>query len=219
MFRSASYRFPLPRLLLILAIGCLSLVVIAKTGATTPTSAEDDTRALFKLDGHEYPDIVARVNGKPISGLALAQRVFIFQHSPSTPKSINQSNVQQAALDQLIREAVLIGSANEVGITASDKEVADFAVEQQKAILNGDDPIARDLYAAAAARLGVSSQGVVADPRALHTYRYGMILGRMYDFVRGTLPEDQRMDPEAFEKAVGDFVEQHAKDVQILIEP
>lgn len=104
-------------------------------------------------------------------------------------------------------------------ITASDNEVADFAVEQQNAILNGDDPIARDLYAASAARLGVSSKDVVTDPRALHTYRYGMILGRMYDFVRGTLPEDQRMDPDAFEKAVGDFVEQHAKDVQILIQP
>ncbi len=218
MSDTARKRSHLPKLFVVLAVGFLGLVIVANAGPTVPTGGADSTEALFNVDGHEYPDVVASVDGKPITGAALAQRVFILQHSPQAVSDPSQFSVERIALEQLIFEMVLIDSADEVGVTVSEQDAAGFALEQQNAILNGDDPAARERYAAVAAQLGVPAQELATDPRTIDSYRQGMILGRMYDYVLGTLPENQRMDPVAFEGAVRSFVDEHAKDVRILIQ-
>lgn len=219
MSDTARKRSHLPKLFAVLAVGFLGLIVVAIAGPTTPTNGADATTALFNLDGRQYPAVVASVNGKPITGVALAQRVFIVQHNPHVISDPSQVSVERIALEQLIVESVLIDSANDVGVTVSEQEAADFALAQQNAILNGDDPVARDQYAAAAAQFGVSAEELATDRRAIDTYRQGMILGRMYDYVVGTLPENQRADPAAFEGAVRSFVDQHANDIKILLQP
>ncbi len=219
MSDTARKRSHFPKLIAVLAVGFLGLIIVAIAGPTTPTNGTNTTNALFNLDGRQYPAVVASVDGTPITGADLAQRVFIVQHNPHVVGDPSQFNVEQLALEQLIVESVLINAANDVGVTVSEQEAADFALARQDAILNGDDPVARDQYAAAAAQLGVQAQDLASDPRTIDTYRQGMILGRMYDYVLGTLPEDQRNNPVAFEGAVRSFVDQHAKDIQFLIQP
>lgn len=218
MSDTARKRSHFPKLLAVLAIAGLGLIIVAFTGPTAPINGGDAANSPFQVDGHEYPAVVAYVNGEPITGDALAQRVFIVQHVPQVVSDPSQFNVERIALEQLIFEAVLIDSANDVGVTVSEQEAADFALAQQNTILNGDDPAARDRFAAAAAQLGVPVEKLATDSRTIDTYRQGMILGRMYDYMLGTLPADQRMDSGAFERAVRSFVDQHAKDIRILID-
>lgn len=206
------------KLLAVLAVGFLGLIVVANAGPTVPANGTDSTRAL-NLGGNEYPAVAAYVNGKPIAGAALAQRVFILQHSLPMAQNIGPASLEQIALDQLIAESVLIDSANEVGVSVSEQEAADVALAQQNAILNGDDPAARDGYAAAAAQLGVQAHELATDPRIIDYLQQQMTLERMYDHVLSTLPENQRMDPVAFEGAIKSFVDQHANDIRIVVQP
>ncbi len=219
MSDTARKRSHFPKLLAVLGVGFLGLILVAIAGPTTPTNGTDATNALLNLDGHQYPAVVAYVDGTPISGADLAQRVFIVQHNPHVVGDPSQFNAEQIALEQLIVESVLLKSANGVGVTVSEQEAADYALARQNAILNGDDPIARDRYAATAAQMGVQPQDLASDPRTIESYRQGMLLGRMYDHVLGNLPENQRNNTTAFEAAIRSFVDQHAKDIQILIQP
>ncbi len=207
------------KLLVVLVVACLGLIIIAGAGVGSRTNLADANRTPLASDGHQYPAVVAYVNGKPITGTALAQRVRIVRQSPHVTSDPSQFSVERIALEQLVYEAVLIDSAKDVGVTVSEQEAASAALDQQNAILNGDDPAARRSLAAAAAQLGISAQDFATDPRTIDTYRQGMILGRMYDYVLGTLPQEQRTDPVAFQQAVVSFVQQHAKNVQVLIQP
>jgi hypothetical protein len=219
MSETARKRSHFPKLIAVLAVGFLGLIIVAIASPTTPTNGTNATNALLNLDGHQYPAVVASVDGTPITGAELAQRVFIVQHNPHVVGDPSQFNVEQVALEQLIVESVLLKSANDVGVTVSEQEAADYALARQNAILNGDDPVTRDQYAATAAQMGVQPQDLASDPRTIDSYRQGMLLGRMYDHVLGTLPADQRNNPVAFEGAVRSFVDQHAKDIQIRIQP
>lgn len=207
------------KLLVVLGVACLGLAIIAGTEGGSHTNLVDANRTPLASDGHQYPAVVAYVDGKPITGTALAQRVRIVQQSPQVTSDPSHFSVEGIALEQLVYEAVLIDSAKDVGVTVSEQEAAGAALDQQNAILNGDDPLARASLDAAAARLGVSAQDFAADPRTIDNYRQGMILGRMYDYVLGTLPQEQQSDPVAFQQAVVSFVQQHAKNVQVLIQP
>ncbi len=182
---------------------------------TPPAGLPQELQELYQVDASAYPDVVARVNGQPISGKALAQRVYIVQNS-RTP-GLDKTDPVRTALNQLIGEAVLTQVAPAHGVSVSEDEARAFAQSQRRMAEQAQDHD-KEALAALAASLGVSPEEYFTDPRVIETYRQGMILGRMRGQVLETLPAERRGDPAAQQAAIADFVARSGARVEVLID-
>ncbi len=201
-------------------IGFGLLVTGLSTSASNPPTSSELIIHAMSVDGSEYPAVVATVNGRPISGKALARRIYTLTNSPAVPGGAATSSpagaVEQRALQQLIREQVILDVADELGLTASTDEAAAFAKKQQQLFLTSDDPAAKAVYAAAAAQLGIPPGEFATQPDAVEVYRDALTRSHVYAYITSQLPPEQRNDHAAFQAALDAFIDQHTRDVTIL---
>lgn len=203
--------------ILVLPLLVLSLAVMVAPAQDASTDVQEQVYNLYQVDGNQLPEVVATANGQEITGLALERRTYIVQQSPVYAGAL-LTDVRQVALEQLIQEAVLVDAANDIGISASTLEATEFAIAQQELSLNGDDPAARDVYIENANQLGIKPDEFATHPEAIETYQRAMTLGRVYAYIRETLPEADRLNPDAVQEATEKFVDQNIEDLQVFID-
>lgn len=187
-----------------------------RSRASTPPSLTQAAQGLLQVNQDGFPDVVAYANGTPISGKALAQRIYILDNSPVRPER-DLGDSRDIALRQLIQEAILLDAAADLKIGVSTEEAEAYANTQKDLAMSADDPVARELYVALAIQSGVSPDEFPQQAEVIATYQKSLTLGKMYEHVRGTTPEGLRNDPEVFQKTLERFVEEHTKEVRILI--
>ncbi|MCO5175955.1 MAG: SurA N-terminal domain-containing protein [Thermomicrobiales bacterium] len=210
--------------LMLIGIVLLGTFVSVSSVATHTMKSPDSSEVIVQVlaqDGHEYPESVATVNGRQISGKSLAQRVYALTVSPSamdwSTKPQASDSVEKQALAQLIQEQVILSAAEDLGLAATTDEAVAFAKTQQQMFLTSDDPGAKEVYAAAAAQLGVSPEEFADQPEAVEVYRTALTRSHVYAWITNNLPEDQRNDPVAFQQALDAFIAQHTENVTILL--
>jgi len=201
----------------VVGLGLLAGVALGPVSAAAPPSRAEQVRQLVGQDGHEYPAVVAKVNHQPITGKALAQRVYTVQQSQAP--GLDKTNPARTALNQLIEEQVLIQAAEARGITVDDAEVAAFAQSQQRMLEQAKELPGQEIIGIQAASLGIPPAQYASDPRVIQTYRQGMLLGRMRAQIAGTLPTERRNDPAAVQAAVTGFVAQSGAQIERLLNP
>lgn len=162
-----------------------------------------------------YPEVVARVNGQPIYGKDLAMREVVVEHAQDP--TVNKANKMQIALNQLIKEEVLLQAAQAKGITVSDDAViADIRSTQQNVEEHGDQQ-AKESFAAYLKYWGDAPEQLAKDPMVIAEYRRGNILGKMRQQIMMTLQADQRNDPIAVRTAIDKFVAQSGARIEMLV--
>lgn len=199
-----------------LAIG----LIVRPVGATIPPEKQqlvNQVAELVQQDGHQYPAVVARVNGQPITGKELAQRVAIVQQSQA--RGLDKTNPTRTALEQLIADQVLLQSAGTYGIAVSTDEAQAYAQAQQQLAAQAKDIPAQEMVSAEAASLGVAPAQYFTDPRIVEVYRRGIIRGRMRAQIAASLPVAQRGDAAAVQAAVLNFAAQGDARIERLIAP
>ncbi len=174
--------------------------------------------AAMALDGHQYPPVVARVNGVAISAMALAQRVYIVEHAgPGAPPVADSV---KTALDALIRDEILRQAAKARGIKVSDAEIKDFEQQQQQVLAQSPDGI-RQVQQLAALEGDDSLAAYWADPRVIAAYRDTLLLGKMKQQIAQmlvkTLLTPQPNQPENTQQAIDQFVTAQHAHVEIYI--
>lgn len=201
--------------------GGLAIGLVARpVGAALPPDKQqlvNQVAELVQQDGHQYPAVVARVNGQPITGKELAQRVAIVQQSQA--RGLDKANPARTALEQLIADRVLLESATAYGITVSTDEAQAYALSQHQMAAQAKDIPAQEMVSAEAASLGVAPAQYFTDPRIVEVYRRGMIRGRMRNQIAATLPAERRGDAAAVQAAVLDFATHSGARVERLIAP
>lgn len=172
-------------------------------------------RTAVQATGNGYPAVVARVDGKPISGQMLAQRMVIVS---SNQPQLSKPQAEHEALESLIQDAVLIQQASKQGLTISDGQVRSYVQSVAQSILNSsNDPEAKATLKAAASGLGISPGQYAQDPRVLSAYKADMTRGRMVQHILASLSPQQRSDPAAVKAAIAAFVAQSGARVERLI--
>ncbi|MGA7669923.1 MAG: SurA N-terminal domain-containing protein, partial [Nitrolancea sp.] len=170
------------------------------------------------LDGHEYPLVVARVNGEAISSKILAQRVYAVQQAgPGAPKV---ADPVKTALDALIQEMILRHAARARGIKVSDAEIQAFERQQQQAVAASPDGMS-DLRQIAALEGYDSLAAYWAAPRTIAALRNIILLGKMKQQIAQklaqTLLTPQPNPPENQQQAIDRFVAAQHAHVEIYI--
>ena len=205
-----------------------SVVAVSSPGSqpTVVTSSGDmsqnvaEVATAMALDGHEYPLVVARVNGEAISSKILAQRVYAVQQAgPGAPEV---ADPVKTALDALIQEMILRHAARARGIKVSDAEIQAFERQQQLSLAQSPEAMS-DLRQIAAAEGDESLDAYWSDPRTIAFVHDVILLGKMRLQIARKLAETlltpQPNLPENQQQAIDQFVAAQHAHVEIYINP
>ena len=199
-------------LALLLALGSASRIADA-----APPKEQQQVQELLQQDGSQFPSIVARVNGQPISGQLLAQQVYIVQSSQVTGSS--KTETVRTALDQIITKQLLLQAAPGAGIVVTEAEAQAFAQEQLRMATQAKGGSALEIADIQAKQRGLSVPDYFNDPAVVESYRQVLTIGRMRQKLFETLPVAQRGDTLAQNTVIQVFLEQHRVQVEELIAP
>ncbi len=174
---------------------------VVQTSATPPASQASPTAAAFsaadqqalwkeaiQVTGDQYPEVVAYVDGHPISGKDLAQQVYVIEHNPQDVAL--RSDAVNIALNRLIQNQVLLEHASDYGINISDDYVRSY-VQQVKAH-SAQDPSNRDLTNELAKQLGVDPADYYDQPQVIQQYKDGLTLNAVESYVLSNVPANKR---------------------------
>ena len=191
---------------------------VTASGTMRPNVA--DVATIMALDGHEYPPVVARVNGAAISGKILAQRVYAVNHAGSGAPKV--ADPVKTALDALIQDMILRQAAKARGITVSDAEVRAFEQQQQTTL--AQSPEGMSYMQQIVALEGYDSVAAYwANPRTIANIRDILLLGKMKQQIEKmlvkTLLTPQPNQPETTQQAIEQFVAAQRAHVKIYINP
>lgn len=101
--------------------------VLARVGEFVRANREVFSEGLQAPTGDVPPEeVVARVNGLPISWAELQLRFVLNKASGLGPQSLNE------VFNRVVREKVLIKEAINLGLLATDEEVAEFIAKEKK---------------------------------------------------------------------------------------
>ncbi len=197
------------------AFGCggFSTAVIPTDSSTLPPAEA----TMLSLDGHEYPAVVARVNGQPISGKVLAQRVYGIGHGdPAAPPV---ANPVKTALDGLIQDEVLLQAAQARGITVTKAEICSFERSQQEAVTQGGPQATQQIQAIAALQGYTSLAAYLASPQVMGAIRNQLLIGKLRQQIARTLLTPQPNGPSTTQQALDQFLAAQHAHVQLYIQP
>jgi len=172
----------------------------------TPTS-------LAQVNGSEFPNVVAYVDGNPITGQQLTREIYILQHTAGVV--VGQSSVTQVALQQIIEDMILIDHASDYGIAISMDQARAYAQQQRTFALN--NPATRQSISLLAQQLGVSVEAYFSQPQVIDGYRKLMTLKAMQGAILSTLPADQRANSANEQAALAAFAAGIHARVEVLI--
>jgi len=193
---------------------------VAATAFATSSSTDDLSVAMVatvvNLDGHEYPAVVARVDGEAISGKVLAQRVYGIEHAgPGAP---TVADPIQTALNGLIQDTVLRQAARRHGITVTDAEIQAFQKSQQQAFAAAGPEAMKLLQVQAEYQGDKSIAAYWADPTTIAAERDALMIGKMRQKIfQQELTETPV--PATHEQAIAQFVAAQHSQVEIYITP
>jgi len=204
------------------------LFLITVAGGLTATAfgtglgpLTQQVQRIVGADNPTYPEVVAIVNGVPISHQALARQVALLKevyHQSET--EVTPQNLERQALENLIRYQLLAQYAKEHGLWVSFEEAQAFAQQVEdlmKAFPPGSDE--RLAMEAVWQIQGLNPQSPAADPRVIEGYQLGLSIGRARAYIIQSLPPEVRTNPQALEQAIDDFVAnlRRQADVKIFI--
>lgn len=186
------------------------------TAQTSPALSAADQQALLseaiQVNGDQYPEVVATVDGHPISGKNLAQQVYVIQHNPQDAEF--RKDAVNVALNWLIQNQVLLDHANDVGVNVSDNDVKGY-IQQVKAQAE-QDPGSQELTKELAKQLGVDPADYFDQPSVIQQYKDGLTLAAVQRIVLSKTPAAQRTGNWQAQ-ALADYVNSLHPDVKILI--
>lgn len=213
--RSGRHRL-LAALAVIAIVACLGSVgtALATSGGDQQPAAVAAT--VLSLDGHEYPAVVARVNGEVIAGKLLAQRVYGIEHDSAALQSV--TNPVLAALDGLVQDTVLRQAATAQGVTVTDAEIQAFQKSQQQIFAHAGPEATKVLQVHAEYQGDKSIAEYWADPRTIAIEREAILVGKMRQQIIQQLPPGQRNNPAA-QQAIAQFVAAQHAQVETYIHP
>ncbi|MDO8612821.1 MAG: SurA N-terminal domain-containing protein [Dehalococcoidia bacterium] len=189
-----------------LAAGAASYVLAQGGGG-----GSDSARLARVLNApNPFPEVVATVNGQPISGTALARRVEILRMNYEDGLLTGRPGEGQLvadALDALIRNELLVQAAKERGVWPTQEEVIAQARRLKEAVLQL--PIGSP-EREAALRLweeqGVTVDEIDSDPTVLEGLARELATGRVTSDL-GRPPPGSPTDIDAHRAAVSGFVD------------
>jgi SurA N-terminal domain len=178
------------RTLRFLLVPILGFVILAGGLAAHATTASPpvDHALLAALQtksapaGETFPAVVARVGDRQLSAADFARAVAMEglvnaqQH-----RGMSHSQIEQAALNQFIREAALINRANAEGVAVSNAEVSSF-INQQAAFQSGlapSDPALAAFYASMTAKGDATPEAYFRDPTIVQHMHDLLLLGKV----------------------------------------
>ena len=193
---------------------------VAATAFATSSASNDPAVAMvatvLSLDGHEYPAVVARVDGEAISGKVLAWRVYGIEHAGPGAPTI--ADPVQTALDGLIQDTVLRQAARRHGITVTDAEIQAFQKSQQQLMAEAGSTAHAILQEDAAYQGDKSIAAYWADPKTIAAQRDALMIGKMRQKIfQQELTETPV--PATHEQAIAQFVAAQHSQVEIYITP
>lgn len=183
-------------------------------GSVTPETVQ---RVLETSES--FPDVVATVNGQPISGRTLAYNVEIAKMNAGYPAGTKADPALVAqALNHLIDDELLIQAARDRGLWPTEEEVASLATNLERQTKDAP-PDARQ-----AAEVGYRLQGFTLDdidsaPALLEMHARAMALARIQTQIEENAGPAGPATQEALKAAIASFVQElrRAADIQILI--
>ena len=195
----------------------LTLGLMRSSADAAPPADQQQVRELLQADGAAYPAVVARINDRPISGKALARRIYIVQHAQIA--GVDKTNAVRTALDQLIADEVLLQVASSQSIVVTDADARAFAQDQARLAAQAKNGSTQDLVAIYAAQMGIPPESYYSNPQVIENYRQAMIVGQMRAKIVEALPIAQRNDPVAQQAAIRAFVNRSGVQIEELIAP
>ncbi len=169
----------------------------------------------FREDRENVPDVVARVNGRAISGAALERRMLIARR----PLDLGRDNTDPrgAALDQLIEEEVLLQLAQDRGVIVSPDEARSFARAHYHRVAAGD-PAAREILDSILTELALPAGAAADDPRVIERFGRLLTLRQMRAELARTLRVEHRGEPGRLRAAITDYAMRGDMQIVILLD-
>ena len=126
--------------------------------------------------------VVATINGEPVSLQTLERTKAALQASSQTP--LDDSEAYRQAMDQIIRNRVLIQEARRRGLTVSEQEARDYLAEI-KATAEQSPELAQMLRDEAKA-LGLDNRQF--EEQMVAAYREGLLIDKLYKALEDETP-------------------------------
>ena len=198
----------------------IAVIIAVIVGVQASQTSDQEARYLQSFarqviqTAENYPEVVADVDGKAISGKALAQReLLIARLAPDRDRNA----VRDEALQYLIEDEVLLEMATEKRMWVSPLEVS----RQIKAILDRasltSDLEALAVLAGTAAELGVKTEDLPSTERLVESYRRALTLSKVRDLIAHTLSPDQQQDQAALRMAIEQEVSNRDSEVRVYV--
>jgi hypothetical protein len=183
------------------AMAAIYIEVASGQGAHQLPAISDEERVMNADDG--YPDVVATVNGDPISGKALSVQVAQLNMSATVP-----ANPPATGLGQLIREQLLLQEAKSLDVWPTSEDI-DAAIGRFVSSYNklSADSEERQFIDNELALQSIDPARLASNDLYRAATEHNEAIGAVKDWVRQSLPESQRNDPAAVEKAEDDLVQ------------
>lgn len=211
-------------MLALLSLGLIfgAVVVAAQPAPSTAVRGASSTQvspsatSVPQVAGNPYPEIVAYVDGHPISRAALVQQIFIIQGQPAPADLAAAGDVVHVAVQRLIQDRILIDHAKDYGISVSDDDARALAKQQKAQFLQTDE--GKRAIAPLAKQLGVSVEDYFDQPQVIQAYRESLVLGQMQKYVWNQVPANQRDSANEWQQAaITKFVAKIKANVRIMI--
>jgi len=194
-----------------------ALTLFAFAGGGTKVTSQTVERVLGTSES--FPDVVATVNGQPISGRTLAYNVEIAKMNAGVPAESKASPaLVREALQHLIGEELLVQAARARGLWPSQDEVVAAATELERQIKSA--PAAeRQADEEGYALQGFTLDDIDSAPALLEVQARVIALARMQTEIEKGLPPDQLHDLNAHRAAIDQFIEnlKSQSDIRVFI--
>ncbi|MDO8616328.1 MAG: SurA N-terminal domain-containing protein [Dehalococcoidia bacterium] len=171
---------------------------------------------------NEFPDIVATVNGDPLTGAALARQVQIANLNAGS--SLTPDSAVGAALNGLIRNELLVQEAKNRGLWPSPDDVLSKTrryIEWLKSLPEGSGE--RKISEQVFQLQGIDTNSLDANPDFLLYEAREIAVTRLNGAVRASLPAPQQRDPQvvraAMDRLVDDLIEQATIQLFVYASP
>lgn len=158
------------------------LVAVALVGVPAAMLAAPQTKTdlvgVFGAENTEFPDPAFLVNGEPVSGLALARSVAVFEYQAGQlGRPLDHRAAVQEAVKRLAVQVRLTQMARERGYTVTDAELEGYLADlRAQAEGSAPDPGNAALLAAG----GYTSwEAYLADPAVRTEYRNALLVNKL----------------------------------------
>jgi hypothetical protein len=175
-------------------------------------------RELVERDDSDYPDVVAEVGEREISGVRLNQRVQMTKANAEVTGQDVPGDFESVALQSLITEEVLLQYADDHDILVTRDEAAETARQEYQMLADQDSPSAQEALAILAEQHGIDPEDYPTDPAVIDSYQELETIQKARVHILESRDVSEIDSPDEADEAMADALAPYREEVRIFID-